>query len=80
MQGSLLTYNGVRWLKTIDCPLCGAAGIMLTVSPEQEQAIKDGKFVQDVFPKLHASIRERCINGVCVPCQRKMEAGDETVN
>lgn len=53
------------------CPICGHEH-ELTVNFEQYLAYQSGELVQDAFPHMSPTDRERFISGLCPDCQKKI--------
>lgn len=54
-----------------ECPMCGEYH-MLTVDLEQYLNYQSGELVQDAFPHMSPTDRERFISGLCPDCQKKI--------
>lgn len=54
-----------------ECPMCGKYH-MITVELEQYLKYQSGELVQDAFPHMSPSDRERFISGLCPDCQKKI--------
>lgn len=54
-----------------DCPMCGAHHA-LTVELEQYLNYLDGELIQDAFPKMSPTDRERFLSGFCPDCQEEI--------
>ena len=53
------------------CPMCNTYHT-LTVELEQYLNYQAGELVQDAFPKMSPTDRERFISGLCPDCQKKI--------
>lgn len=58
------------------CPWCGETSTV-TVTRVGYEAWVTGTKIQDAFPELSASDRERLISGVCGPCWDEEFSDDE---
>lgn len=54
-----------------ECPMCGKYH-MLTIDLEQYLNYQSGALVQDAFPHMSPTDRERFISGLCPDCQKKI--------
>lgn len=54
-----------------ECPMCGKYH-MITVELEQYLEYQSGALVQDAFPHMSPTDRERFISGLCPDCQKKI--------
>ena len=54
-----------------ECPMCGEYH-MLTVDLEQYLNYQSGELVQDAFPHMSPTDRERFISGLCPDCQKEI--------
>ena len=53
------------------CPMCGIYHF-LNIDFEQYLDYQSGELVQDAFPKMSPTDRERFISGLCPDCQKKV--------
>lgn len=53
------------------CPMCSTYHT-LTVELEQYLNYQSGELVQDAFPRMSPTNRERFISGLCPDCQKKI--------
>jgi len=56
---------------TFECPMCSKYHY-LTVEAEQYLDFQSGELVQDAFPHMSPTDRERFISGLCPDCQKKI--------
>jgi predicted RNA-binding Zn-ribbon protein involved in translation (DUF1610 family) len=54
-----------------DCPMCGAYHT-LTVDMTRFILYQGGMLIQDAFPKMSPTDRERFISGLCPDCQKEI--------
>lgn len=54
-----------------DCPMCGKYHT-LTVDIKEYYDYQSGALVQDAFPHMSPTDRERFISGLCPDCQKKI--------
>jgi hypothetical protein len=54
-----------------ECPMCGEYH-MLTVEMKQYLEYQSGALVQDAFPHMSPTDRERFMSGLCPDCQKKI--------
>lgn len=60
------------------CPMCGKEHYLRDISLEKFLKYQNGEgLVQDIFPELSASNREKLITGYCEKCQGILFAGPE---
>lgn len=53
------------------CPICGREH-ELTVDFEQYLDYQSGELVQDAFPHMSPTDRERFVSGLCPDCQKEV--------
>ena len=53
------------------CPICGHEHELI-VNFEQYLTYQSGELVQDAFPHMSPTDRERFISGLCPDCQKKI--------
>ena len=53
------------------CPMCNAYHT-LTVELEQYLEYQSGELVQDAFPHMSPTDRERFVSGLCPDCQKEV--------
>lgn len=53
------------------CPICGHEH-ELTVDFEQYLVYQSGELVQDAFPHMSPTDRERFVSGLCPDCQKEV--------
>ncbi len=53
------------------CPMCSTYHT-LTVELEQYLNYQSGELVQDAFPKMSPTNRERILSGFCPDCQKEI--------
>ena len=56
---------------TFECPMCGAYHT-LTVDMTRFLLYQGGMLVQDAFPEMSPTDRERFISGLCPDCQKEI--------
>lgn len=70
-------FNPQRYaFTTIPCPKCGKQEVIEVQAPDLYK-YNQGAFMQDAFPYLTPSQRERLMTGICGPCFDKLFPPEE---